>query len=150
MSFSITTVLNYQKATGGGNPNPEMLTNGTFDSTSSWTTGAGWSISGGTLNNADTNSFQNVIQYAGGMVSSIATSTNYTIEFDLTIVSGNAHLGFTNANDENLVDAAYYANGHITINFTSPASLADGGFSIYNMNLSDGAYSIDNLSLKLA
>jgi hypothetical protein len=57
---------------------PELVTNGTFENGSSWTTGAGWSISGGAAHRASAGAslLEQTISFANGV--------SYTVQFTVT------------------------------------------------------------------
>jgi hypothetical protein len=69
---------------------PELVTNGTFDSDTDWTLGAGWSISGGVLNGAT-----GVFSEAYNSFATTAGAT-YEVTLDITISSGAVLLYISN------------------------------------------------------
>lgn len=130
----------------------EMITNGTFTSTNSWTTAAVWVITAGTPGYAtfdDTNN-GSLTQSDANMAVSILPNTNYVLEFDIDIASSSAYLGIFNANlGVNYVAYNNYNDGHQTVNFTSPADVGVAGFTVYGNDGSGNPFTITNISLKL-
>lgn len=103
-----------------------LITNGTFDSSSNWTLGTGWTISGGTLNGSSIGSTSNATQASvtnnGVRYQAIYTITSYTSGNVVVSVGGT---GGTNRNTaatftELLVagSAGSYSFGRGNSNFT--------------------------------
>lgn len=69
---------------GGGGPVPvNLVTNGTFDDSSAWTLGMGWSIAGGTCNREASGGGTVITQPIA-----LVAGTQYLVEFDVISISG--------------------------------------------------------------
>ena len=115
----------------------ELITNGDFDTDSDWSKGTGWSISGGTANSNDTNSF--IFQNLSGTTTNDVFKVTYTIS---NYVSGNVAVGFGSGLNQPL-GTQRNANGTYTEYLTKTStSIAFGlkGFSFIG--------SIDNVSVR--
>lgn len=131
-----------------------MIVNGTFADSSYWERRegfVGWTISGGvaTYNDVITGIIE---QPDSVMTASVQPSTAYTLTFDLTGTSGGGlYMKLTSCDDgEGSVDYTSLAErttGSITIQFTTPADIRDGGIAIYASADGDSGGSIDNLVL---
>ena len=69
---------------------PELVTNGTFDTDSDWTKGANWTISDGVATKS-AGAQNSLVQSVTG----ITADTYYQISFDATVSSGTVTLFFT-------------------------------------------------------
>ena len=147
--FSLYNTL--AAADEGGYGSNLVATGGAFPS-GLWEVGTGWSIPGdGTMNNANTNDYQACYLTSVQLDIAFEVLTDYRIEFDLVVTGGGAntaHLGWTFWDDTELWTSAQHTTGHITIDITTPASVASNGLGVYNMNLSDAAYTITNLVIR--
>lgn len=132
----------------GGAGFPEMITDGDFPDATNWTEGTSWTISGGTANYDDVAS-GTIHQTDGQMVSSIIINTDYRLEFDLVIASGDGIMHF-NSSDLGIIYIAQagYANGHHIIDFTTGADVGVAGFLIRARSSSSNAFTLDNVSIK--
>lgn len=132
--------------------NPEMITNGNFnDGGTAWgTPGNGVTISDGRVNYDDSDA-GGILQLTSNMISAIEVSTNYILEFDVIISSGNANIWIGNTSLDIAYTPSYsdYPNGHISIEFETPSNIGIGGFAMYFNTNSTTSFSIDNISLKL-
>jgi hypothetical protein len=126
-----------------------MISNGEFTDGTGWTANTGWSIGSGVATNDDATMGSKLIQAAGDMVTNVVAGHNYTISFDITISSGNAHFGLISSDD----NAAYanpadYANGHHSVDFTAPGWVSAGGLGInVDITETDNSFTIDNICL---
>jgi hypothetical protein len=131
----------------------EMISNGTFDSSSDWTiTWGDWNISGGTANFLDVTG-QPLDQAAGDMVTPIQANTEYMLTVyvsncDRYPYSDQACFIVRNVSGQQYYTETYYREDkkHQII-FTTPASISDGGIGFMASN-SGGTFSIDSVSLK--
>jgi hypothetical protein len=124
-----------------------MVSNGTFDNTDDWTTSSEWTIAGGVATYTDGVANTNMVQAAVDMVEDMVASTAYTIEFDITIVSGNAVIRFYTADiSATLIAEDSYADGHHSKGFTTGLG-SEFGIAIQGRFASDNDFSIDNIVL---
>jgi hypothetical protein len=63
---------------------PELVTNGTFDTDTDWTKGAGWTIADGVASRIATGSFTNLSQ----IIASLTPTSGYVIEVTATVAAG--------------------------------------------------------------
>lgn len=127
---------------------PNMLSNGTFSSGTNWTLSTGMTIAGGFLSYDDTQ-ISTCSQTQAQMASPIVALTNYTLSFDIAIsAGGTAFLQFY-ATDDNAtyINAASYGNGHISIDFTTPAFVSVGGLTIWCSTAASYPFTISNIRL---
>jgi hypothetical protein len=127
-----------------------MISNGTFDDGTDWGIISNWTIGSGVASYDDVSSGY-LYQTPGNMVVAIEANTAYTLEFDISISSGNARIlfGEIGASVDYIV-AANYINGHHAINFTTPANIGSGGFLIQGIyQTTDNPFTIDNITLVL-
>jgi hypothetical protein len=133
-------------------PTNNMVSNGTFDSSTDWTAEANWSIGDGKATWAAVASAF-LIQANGDMITPLEVNTTYDISFYITISSGNAVLRFDNA----AKNATFYTpnttgacpNGTHTGSFTTPANLIGGGISVRASISSNTTWSIDNIVISV-
>ena len=143
---------------GDGN----LLSNGTFDSSTGWTLGSGWSITGGQLIWDHTSAETVASQSPENMISEIVASTDYILEFDLYYHNYNSEFPYIYISFGCAVDCGgtyivqtQFLDGipegdHITIGFTSPSWAPDWGFGIYAPALWKGdGFIIDNIKIYL-
>ena len=135
-------------AGGGESLGEEMVDNGTFDDSTKWNISAGYTISGGVLTtDGDNNDY--FYQHADSMVTTLSTSTDYRLTFDISNASGAINMVIT----EYLYDAVYvaaddYGNGNHSIDFTSPATLNYNGIRLQQTDGENDTGEFDNISLK--
>ena len=153
---SITVVANGTNISVTNNiTNPEMITNGNFnDGGTAWKIlGNDVTISDGRVNYDDSNGrVGGINQPTADMISAIEASTDYILEFDVIISSGNANIWIGNSSlSIGYTTPSYsdYPNGHISIEFKTPSNIGIGGFTMYFSTKSTTSFSIDNISLKL-
>lgn len=126
----------------------EMITNGGFDANTDWVLGANWSISGGTANYTDGSS-NDLSQTQGTMVAGIEASTYYRISFTIGGSPTAANFVIESTSGQEYKVSTNYTDGTYIIDFTTPASIGDGG--LYFDTSSSGTvgnFTIDNISLK--
>jgi len=133
--------------TGGGGSN--MLTDGTLDSGATyWNFGTSWAF------NTDHAEYDNLANGAlgqadGDMQTSIELSTDYTLTFDLTVVSGTPRFGIYNyaLNKAYVSIRSSWSAGNNSIGFTTNSEdISGGGLSVYAI-AGEGEFEIDNLVL---
>lgn len=141
MFFSMITFSLFSQA--------EMITNGTFGSSSNWWVNGGWSIGSGVASFDDL-TVGHLRQVDGSMVSSIQASTLYVLKFDISIASGGAYIRIYNGDISIIYKAfATYTNGTNRIFFETPASVGVAGIDLYAITTSGAAFTIDNISLTI-
>ena len=134
---------------------PEMITNGDMSFTltagstgDGWVTGTSWSVGSGVASFDDINNYSGLYQNDASMVSSIATNTNYTLEFDVSNASTYLRINWVSADQGvNYIIDGMYANGHHSLDFTSPANIGVGGIRARTYT-SGSSGDVDNISLK--
>jgi prepilin-type N-terminal cleavage/methylation domain-containing protein len=117
---------------------PELITNGTFDSDTSWTKEAGWSISGGTAVGAGTIAFiyQNV---------SVTSTRQYKTSMDVVSTGGPLDRVYINAQT---IDYLWRFTGHYDYEFTSGYNGIQP-YKIRGKGCCEGfSGTLDNVSLK--
>lgn len=137
------------------NQSTNMVYNGTFDSGDGWNTTT-MTITGGQLTWTSANPYGIIYQYdtdADGPMTPLATSTGYTLSFEVISYSGGsgAWIKFANSNNSvAYVDYAWYGVGVHNVNFTTPGTLDVNGLRIL-INNEEGctAVVIDNISIVL-
>jgi hypothetical protein len=149
MSFSITTVLNYQKATGGGNPNPEMLADGAFAEAGTHWGSSGVVITTGLVTYDAVQMYSLIGQYEDNGMTSLEANTIYELKFDVTS-PGNLDLNFTNYSQSNVfIDYTFYTTGSYSLEFTTPADVSINGFRVGFTTQNEGVGgTLANLSVK--
>jgi len=126
-----------------------MISNGEFTDGTDWEVPTGWTITGGVATFGDVTMGAKLRQLDANMNAQVLANTNYRIEFDITISSGNAVFGLINESDDaGYVAEANYANGHHTVDFTTPGWVSTRGLGINASTLSTTSWSIDNICLK--
>ena len=127
---------------------PEKVNNGTFDNTDHWTVGAGLTIIDGHLHcNYPWN--EKAIQTGANMISELEVSHNYTLEFDVSNSTG-VGINFSVWDDGTgnvFIEWTDFANGHHSVNFSTPATLPYGTGFLFNFHDANGG-DIDNISIK--
>lgn len=132
-----------------------LVYNGTFDSGDGWLTPS-MTITGGQLTWTSANPYgviyQNDTSNEGSMTP-LATSTGYTLSFEVISYSGGSGAWIKFANSVNTVvyvDYASYDVGVHNVNFTTPGTLATSGLRIL-INNEEGCTEavIDNISIVL-
>ncbi len=120
----------------------ELVTNGTFDTDTNWTKGAGWTISGGTANYADSSIsplYQNIT----------LNISSYELKFTISNSSGNgASIWIGNSSGSvSYTDGTYqyYTDGDYTLTINVPSSQTTLTFYGHTQGSS---FSIDNVSVK--
>lgn len=132
-------------------PLPNMIYNGTFNSSTGWIVQTDWTIADGVATYGSNIYGTSIIQTQANMVIGIEPSTNYTLTFDLTRISGDlSHIRMGLANADGNVEypnfeSGYWHFGHVVWTFTTPASVGVGGFQVYAMTYA--SFSIDNIFL---
>ena len=123
-----------------------ILSNGTFDDGSDWTAGANWSIGGGVAS-YDNGGTGNISQADGDMVSSVQINTDYTVQFDVTNLSGSNGFVSFNSSDAGVsyLGSQTITNGSMSFDFSTSSSVGIGGLQV--RSLDDGAWDMDNLVL---
>lgn len=130
-----------------------MVYNGTFDSADGWN-GSTMTISGGQVTWNSTSPYGSMWQFdipAEGPMTPLATSTGYTLSFEVISYSGGSGAGIKFANSDNTVayvDYAGYGVGVHNVNFTTPGTLDVNGLRIL-INNEEGNTQIvfDNISI---
>jgi hypothetical protein len=119
---------------------PELVTNGTFDSAAGWSTGTGWTISGGVA------SFSNPTgtSLARTDLPSIPTGRLVKIEFDVTFTSGAGVTAGLNIGGGIDSFGTFNTSGRKTAYVTTTASRT--GLSL--TGIGNSVFSIDNISVK--
>ena len=128
---------------------PNMISNGTFDSSTGWTLTGGWSIAGGILSYDGIN-WQYATQTNANMVSPIQPSTAYILEFDVLATSDyQAYTDITSSDYgvEYVAPAGYAIGTRAHIHFTTPSNIGVGGIRF--QGLAPEAFEIDNVVLIL-
>jgi hypothetical protein len=133
----------------------EMVYNGTFDSADGWYTTT-MTVSGGQVTWTSANPYGMIYQLdtdLDGPMTPLATSTGYTLSFEVISYSGGdgAWIQFANSNNTvTYVDFAWYGVGVHNVNFTTPGTLSPSGLRILiNNNYGCTAAVIDNISIVL-
>jgi len=121
-----------------------MVTDGTFDSGPDWGT-AGWVVSSGSISFDGSSTYGSFWQATNYMIAPIATSTSYTLEFDI-VSDGTELTVLCTSMDYYYIGSTNYTTGHITIPFTTGESIGDGGFRIKS-NGDSTPCTIDNIEL---
>ncbi len=123
---------------------PELIANGTFDSSSGWTLMSAWSISGGLLH------YNLVLDNYAETACAILANKNYKIEFDSYCVAPPYRMAFYSNSAGWFLDGLYSfwfnaVPGHqvLTVHSNSSTNILD----IYGHHLY-GAFQFDNLSIK--
>jgi len=134
---SATNLITFTRASGGtalrkisyGN---ELLTNGTFDTDSDWSKGAGWTISGGvaSFSYSTGNEFFQTMSLSAGV---------YKIEVETTGVGGRVYF-----NSPSISTTSILASGSNTIYIAHNGSYTKLSF----LGIGNSSFSIDNISLK--
>jgi hypothetical protein len=119
---------------------PELVTNGTFDSAAGWSTGTGWTISGGVA------SFSNPTgtNLARTDLPSIPTGRLVKIEFDMTFTSGAGVVAGLNIGGGIDSFGTFNTSGRKTAYVTTTASRT--GLNL--TGIGNSVFSIDNISVK--
>lgn len=139
------------------NQSTNMVYNGTFDSGDGWYTTT-MTITGGQLTWTSANPYGMIYQFDSnsdeeGPMTPLATSTGYTLSFEVISYSGGsgAWMGFSNSdNMTTYINFAWYSVGVHNVNFTTPGTFDPGGLRI-SINNEEGctAAVIDNVSIVL-
>jgi hypothetical protein len=117
---------------------PNLVTNGTFDTDSDWIKGTGWSISGGTANGSL--SFENLVQAGFNFIS----GKNYKVTYEVkNYVNGNIKFQFTGG--ATLNGTTRNSNGIYTQYVEATANHTNFRFRGTNFT-----GSIDNVSVQVA
>jgi hypothetical protein len=138
------------------NQSTNLVYNGTFDSADGWNTSGTMTITGGQLVWSSSSPYGICIQLdipGGGPMTPLATSTGYTLSFEVISYSGGggAWIKFANSNNTvTYVDFAWYGVGVHNVNFTTPGTLDVNGLRILiNNDYGCTAAVIDNISIVL-
>ena len=125
----------------------EMITDGDFPNSDNWSTDDNFTVAGDSAAYDDVGNGY-ILQADGDMVSSIQGSTDYTLEFDIEIASGNANFRIYNSElGVTYVATDDYADGHHVVGFTTAADVGAGGILFYAYTDSSNPFGIDNISL---
>lgn len=130
-------------ATGGGG---ELLNNGTFDSSSNWTLGTYWAITGGQAVYTAT-AASAMSQTDGNMQASIEPSTTYILEFDIIATDYKTDFYVFDAGGTEYYNlhVSYEGTGtDLQFEFTTPANIGLKGI-LLSANV--WGFTIDNISL---
>lgn len=137
------------------NQSTNLVYNGTFDSADGWYTTT-MTVSGGQVTWTSANPYGMIYQLdtdLGGPMTPLATSTGYTLSFEVISYSGGdgAWIQFANSNNTvTYVDFAWYGVGVHNVNFTTPGTLSPSGLRILiNNEYGCTAAVIDNISIVL-
>lgn len=126
-----------------------IISNGTFDDGSDWTAGGGWSIGSGVATFDDVTA-GGLVQSDADMVSSIQTSTDYQLTFDITGGGGSGAyllIRSANGNVQYISGFTYYAAGSYALDFTTPSDVSGGGIDFFAGTQASATYDIDNITL---
>jgi hypothetical protein len=126
--------LTSESKTTADNP----VTNGTFDSDSSWAKQSGWSITGGVASCDGSQSSRVYISQAIGLVS----DTKYRISFDLTVTAGFFSIGDSNVYLVENGSSGLTSSGHYDFEVTTGPSLANSSIYLHGFNNFNGT--VDN------
>jgi len=110
------------------------VTNGTFDTDTNWTKGAGWTIGGGVATHASGSS--------GGLSQDLAAPVAGTV-YRVTITASGVTAGSFNASYGGATSTLFTTNGTHTFDLTATA--AGAAFTIFAASTFNG--SIDNVSV---
>ena len=127
----------------------EMISNGTFDNTSSWTPDDDWFIADGVAHFIyDGTYWPDLDQLDADMVTSIEANSTYIISFTCVpddYMCGGWSLVIESTSGEDYIPSATYQNSKYTIQFTTPSDIGDGGITFKTVAED---WSLDNVSLK--
>jgi len=116
-----------------------LVTNGTFDSDTGWTLGAGWSITGGQAVLTSSAGSGDRLEIAGGFDGG-SLGTAYAISFDVTGLSGTGTIAFSRMSGT----TAFTTNGSKTV-YAAVTTVGVGGFTF--STTVGGGMTIDNVSV---
>jgi hypothetical protein len=119
---------------------PEMLSNGGFDTDTVWTKGAAWTISGGTAN-------VNAVTVASNLFQTIAVTQGRTYAVTFTVSNFVSGVVFVRLDGTTDVDSVTFAaNGTYTVRMVAPAGVTT---LVFRTSASfTNVMSIDNVSCK--
>jgi hypothetical protein len=122
---------------------PELVTNGTFDTDTAWTKGAGWTISGGSASVSGASSASDL-----GQIISVTDGLLYAVTFDVTSISANGRLLILSPF---ISGPSIESTGSVTQTIVSSASRPDE-IKIRALSLNGLAMTatINNVSVKLS
>jgi hypothetical protein len=124
---------------------PEMIVNGSFNSSTNWTISAPWNISNGTANYNNT-SANHLYQLV-----SIPANTNFLLKFEILNAPGLANFRLFNNSGSSLFKAPYNTLFTLPAGFYSwlvKSNIVSSRFRFYGYT-SGTLFSVDNISLKL-
>ncbi|MHA2093012.1 MAG: hypothetical protein ACW98F_00015 [Candidatus Hodarchaeales archaeon] len=125
-------------------PTEEFITDGDMSSSTNWTEGSGWSISGGVAaNNLDGDSSLDQT-----LVSGLQVTRDFHWTFDVAnLLAGTAYLELRDQDDSALVAGQGYANGSHDETFTTTKLITE--IKIWcDVSACNDAFDIDNVSIK--
>lgn len=145
---SIIRANPFARAQVAATPVGNMISNGTFASSTDWSVDGGWTIAGGFAVWDDATD-GNLTQAAADMNAPVLANTAYTLTFDVSGTTGDGmYFGIKSANSVATYKAnAQYNNGSKTVNFTTPADISVGGIRFTGSTLGESGGSITNLVL---
>lgn len=125
----------------------EMITDGDMSSSTNWTLGGSWSISGGVATFDDTSS-SDLEQTDANMAISLESSTYYRLTFDI-VASVSGQFDIENyGGGHSYVGVGVYTTGSYVKDFWTPSDIGDGGIRFDVTSGSASSFTIDNISLK--
>ncbi len=126
---------------------PNLLSNGTFDSSTGWGL-TNVTISGGSATFTGNGSI--LVQTRANMNAGMTNSTGYKLEFDMTGAGFAFYFKSVDGGGTYFPSYEVAANGHNTFNFTSPSDWEEFWDGIRIECISDaGTYVMDNISITL-
>jgi len=127
----------------------ELITNGTFDSDTGWTKGAGWTISGGTANQDGSNTANSFLQQDVAVVA----GKDYIVSVDVAAVAGSS-FGITFQTGTAVVASkGSFTNSTSTVKTISRGfTCTSSGDMVFIVNAPAGitSGSLDNITFKIA
>lgn len=116
--------------------NPDLVTNGGFDTDTNWTKGTGWTISGGvaTFNNSTGTTLSQAISSTAGIT--------YRITFDLNVTAGSVSVSLFGGGSSS--GGSFNTTGSHTVDITSAGHT---GLGFTGVGGSD--FTLDNITMRV-
>jgi len=127
----------------------ELVTNGTFDSDTGWTKGAGWTISGGTANQDGSNTANSFLQQDVAVVA----GKDYIVSVDVAAVAGSSFSITFQTGTAVIASKGSFTNSTSTVKTISRGfTCTSSGDMVFIVNAPAGitSGSLDNITFKIA